>query len=71
MSAFIGVVLGLFLIPGPAVLLSAAYTTLLALAIRPIGRVGGRIGWLRRWQGRIIGSIFIGLGLRVAVQQRG
>ena len=26
--------------------------------------------WLTRWQGKIIGSIFIALGLRVAVQQR-
>lgn len=50
--------------------LSALYTTLLTLAIRPLARLVKQLTWLRRWQGKIIGTIFISLGLKVAVQQR-
>jgi len=50
--------------------LSSLYTTLIACSIRPLGRLVKRLAWLTRWQGKIIGSIFIALGLRVAVQQR-
>jgi len=42
----------------------------IACSIRPLGRIVKRLTWLTRWQGKIIGSIFIALGLRVAVQQR-
>ena len=52
------------------VVLSSLYTTLIACSIRPLGRLVKRLTWLTRWQGKIIGSIFIALGLRVAVQQR-
>jgi threonine/homoserine/homoserine lactone efflux protein len=52
------------------VTMSMAYSTLLALAIRPIGRVVGRLGWLQRWKGKIIGAIFISLGVRVAFQRQ-
>lgn len=52
------------------VALSALYSTLLALSVRPLGRVLGRLAWLNRWKGKIVGTIFIGLGLKVAVQQR-
>jgi threonine/homoserine/homoserine lactone efflux protein len=52
------------------VALSVMYTTLIALAIRPLGRLVKRLGWLSRWQNRIIGTIFIVLGLKVAVQSR-
>ena len=52
------------------VALSSLYTTLIACSIRPLGRIVKRLTWLTRWQGKIIGSIFIALGLRVAVQQR-
>ena len=52
------------------VVLSAIYTTLLALSVRPLGRLAGRLSWLVRWQGKIVGTIFISLGLKVAVQQR-
>ena len=48
----------------------AVRTTLIAYSIRPLGRLVKRLAWLTRWQGKIIGSIFIALGLRVAVQQR-
>ena len=52
------------------VVLSSLYTSLLALSIKPLGRLLGRLSWLARWQGKIVGAIFISLGLRVATQQR-
>ncbi|MGO4700588.1 LysE family translocator [Dyella sp. 2RAB6] len=52
------------------VVLSSLYTSLLALSIKPLGRLLGRLSWLARWQGKIVGVIFISLGLRVATQQR-
>ncbi|MBR0796757.1 LysE family translocator [Bradyrhizobium jicamae] len=52
------------------VAMSAAYTSLLALA-------AGRISpWIRRnrsigqWQGRVVGTIYIALGIRLAFQER-
>jgi threonine/homoserine/homoserine lactone efflux protein len=59
------VVLGLVFVA-----MSAIYTTLLVFAIGPLGRVLKRLSWLAKWQGKIIGSIFIGLGLRVAMQKQ-
>lgn len=52
------------------VLLSSVYTSLLALAIRPLGRVFKKLGRWSRWQGKAIGLLFISLGLKVATQQR-
>lgn len=52
------------------VALSALYTTLVACAVRPLGRLAARLGWLRRWQDKMIGAIFIALGLKVALQSR-
>jgi threonine/homoserine/homoserine lactone efflux protein len=52
------------------VVLSAAYTTAIVLLVKPIGRWAKRLTWLERWQGKIIGSIFITLELKVATQQR-
>jgi threonine/homoserine/homoserine lactone efflux protein len=52
------------------VALSAIYTTLIAISIRPLGRLVKRLEWLGRWKGKIIGSTFIALGLRVATQHR-
>lgn len=52
------------------VVLSSVYTSLIALSIRPLGRLLKRVSWLSRWQGKILGTIFIGLGLKVAAQQR-
>ncbi|MFM2085843.1 MAG: hypothetical protein RLZZ237_712 [Pseudomonadota bacterium] len=51
------------------VLLSALYSGLLVMCVRPLGRVLGKLAWLNRWKGKIVGTIFIGLGLKVAVQQ--
>ena len=52
------------------VVLSSLYTTLLALAIRPLGRVVKKLSWIGRWQGKIVGTIFISLGMKVATQHR-
>lgn len=52
------------------VALSALYTTLLVFSIRPLGRLVKRLAWLTRWQHKIIGVLFISLGLRVAMQAR-
>lgn len=52
------------------VVMSAAYTTLLVFAIGPLGRILKRLSWLVKWQGKIIGSIFIGLGIKVAMQKQ-
>ena len=50
--------------------MSVVYTTLLVFAIGPLGRVLKRLSWLVKWQGKIIGSIFICLGLKVAMQKQ-
>ena len=55
---------------GVFVAMSLVYSTTLAFAIRPIGRVVGRLGWLQRWKGKLIGAIFISLGVRVAFQRQ-
>jgi threonine/homoserine/homoserine lactone efflux protein len=52
------------------VAMSALYTTLIVLTIRPLGRLVKRLTWLARWQNKIIGVLFISLGLRVATQTR-
>ena len=50
--------------------LSAIYTSLLAISIRPLSRGIKGLSKLRRWEGKIIGTLFMGLGLKVAFQQR-
>lgn len=50
--------------------LSAVYTTLIALAIRPLTHCFASLSRLRRWEGKIIGTLFMGLGLKIAFQQR-
>jgi len=50
--------------------LSAIYTSLLAISIRPLSRGIKGLSTLRRWEGKIIGTLFMGLGLKVAFQQR-
>jgi threonine/homoserine/homoserine lactone efflux protein len=51
------------------VALSVSYTSLIALTIRPLGRLVKRLTWLARWQSKIIGVIFISLGVKVALQR--
>ena len=50
--------------------MSALYTTSIVLTIRPLGKLVKRLTWLSRWQNKIIGVLFISLGLRVATQTR-
>lgn len=50
--------------------LSAMYTTLISVAIRPLSRCVASLSKLRRWEGKIIGTLFMGLGLKIAFQQR-
>jgi threonine/homoserine/homoserine lactone efflux protein len=52
------------------VVLSAAYSSLLAVAAVPIGRFAKRLRWLARWRHQVVGSIFLGLGVKVAIQQQ-
>ncbi|OAJ53125.1 lysine transporter LysE [Paraburkholderia ginsengiterrae] len=52
------------------VAMSALYTTLIVLTIRPLGKFVKRLTWLTRWQNKLIGVLFISLGLRVATQTR-
>ncbi|MGC4378326.1 LysE family translocator [Fictibacillus sp. Mic-4] len=50
--------------------LGAFYTTMIAMSVRLLGRMIKRISWLGRWSGKIVGAIYIGLGLKVAIQSR-
>lgn len=52
------------------VLMSITYTTLIAVGIRPLGKLIKRISWIGRWSGKIVGTIYIALGLKVAFQSR-
>ena len=50
--------------------MSGAYATLIVLAAAPLGRWLGRHRGVGYWQGRITGAIFLGLGIRLALQER-
>lgn len=52
------------------VVLGILYTTTLVFIVRPLGILLKRLSWLNRWQGKIIGTIFISLGLKVALQSQ-
>lgn len=52
------------------VALTVIYTTLIAMSVRLVLRMVKRISWLGRWSGKIVGVIYIGLGLKVAIQSR-
>ena len=52
------------------VLMSIMYTTLIAVGIRPIGRLVKRVSWIGRWSGKVVGTIYIALGLKVAFQSQ-
>ncbi|MFS0782740.1 LysE family translocator [Bacillus sp. 1P06AnD] len=52
------------------VVLSAIYTTLLAVSVQKLGQTIKRISWLSRWGGKAVGAIYISLGLKVAIQSR-
>jgi threonine/homoserine/homoserine lactone efflux protein len=50
--------------------MSAVYTALLALAAGSIGQWLKRHRGIGRWQGRVVGTIYLALGVRLALQQR-
>ena len=52
------------------VAMSAAYASLLALGAGHVSRWLGRHRAIGRWQGRAVGTIYIALGLRLALQER-
>jgi threonine/homoserine/homoserine lactone efflux protein len=52
------------------VVMSVLYTTLLAISVRPLLRFLKRLTWIGPWQGKIVGTIFIGLGVKVALQRQ-
>lgn len=66
-----GGALGQFLVLGLVfVAMSLAYSSALAVVARHLGRAVGRLRWLQRWKGKLIGTIFMTLGVRVAFQQQ-
>ncbi len=52
------------------VLMSAAYTSLIAFGAGGFGRFLARHRGIGRWQGRVVGGIYLGLGVKLALQQR-
>ncbi len=64
------ITLQLLLLGAIFVVLSILVTSALVFSAELIRSSAPRIGWLRRWQGKIVGGIFMGLGLRLALQQR-
>lgn len=52
------------------VLLGIIYTTIIALAINSISHRAKRFSWLKRGGNKVIGAIYIGLGVKVAFQGR-
>lgn len=50
--------------------LSAIYTSLISVSIRPLSGLLNKLSGLRKWEGRIIGTLFMSLGLKVAFQHR-
>lgn len=52
------------------VALSAIYTSLLALSVKPLSQALKSLSRLSRWQGKAIGAIYVALGLKVAFQER-
>ncbi|WP_338925335.1 LysE family translocator [Mycetohabitans endofungorum] len=57
------VVLGLIFVA-----IGMLYLTAVIFSIRSLGRIMSRLHWLRRWEKKIIGIIFVLLGLKLAMQ---
>ncbi|SHF27738.1 Threonine/homoserine/homoserine lactone efflux protein [Seinonella peptonophila] len=51
-------------------ILSILYTTFLAMSVQLFLKNAHQATWISRWGGKIIGSIYIGLGLKVAFQKQ-
>lgn len=52
------------------VMMSAVYTSLLAAGAGYVGRWLTRHSSIGRWQGKIIGTVYVGLGVRLALEKR-
>ncbi|MFE8697534.1 LysE family translocator [Cytobacillus sp. FJAT-53684] len=52
------------------VLLGVLYTTFVAMSVQLLGRFVKRMSWIGRWSNKMVGVIYIGLGLKVAIQSR-
>lgn len=52
------------------VLLGVMYTTMIAMSVRLLVRLVKRIAWMGRWSSKLVGAIYIGLSLKVAIQSR-
>jgi threonine/homoserine/homoserine lactone efflux protein len=52
------------------VVLGAIYTSLIACSVRPLGVFVKRISWIGPWKNKIVGFIYLGLGLKVALESR-
>jgi threonine/homoserine/homoserine lactone efflux protein len=52
------------------VAMSAAYTSLIAVAAGSFGGWLARHRRVMRWQGKVVGAIYLGLGIRLALQER-
>jgi threonine/homoserine/homoserine lactone efflux protein len=50
--------------------MSIVYTTTIVLTIGTLSRLFSKLATIRRWEGKIIGAVFVSLGLKVALQQR-
>jgi threonine/homoserine/homoserine lactone efflux protein len=48
----------------------AAYTAIIALAAGSFGQWLARHRRIGRWQGKIVGGVYLGLGLRLALEER-
>jgi threonine/homoserine/homoserine lactone efflux protein len=64
------VTLQLLLLGAIFVLLSILVTTMIVFAASYLRRLGNRFSLLRRWQGKIVGGIYLGLGAKLALQHR-
>ncbi len=64
------VTLQLLLLGAVFVLLSIVVTTVIVFAAGFLRRHAGRFSLLQRWQGKIVGGIYLGLGAKLALQQR-
>jgi threonine/homoserine/homoserine lactone efflux protein len=59
------VVLGLIF-----VMAGAAYTGIIALGAGSLGQWLARHRRIGRWQGKVVGGVYLGLGIRLALQER-
>ena len=66
-----GSIISQFLILGIIfVVMGIAYTTILAIGTGTIGRLMKRESGISRWGGKVVGLVYIGIGLQVVLQSR-